>query len=270
MNAKLAIAALEPTPASEQRPLRHAPRARALPGEDALIVVPTYDERENLRGLLEAVFTHAPAAHVLVVDDNSPDGTGALADALARVDSRVHVLHRPRKLGLGSAYVDGFGWGLDRGYQRFFEMDSDFSHDPAELMRFFSALDAGAEVVVGSRNVPGGKIQGWGWGRLALSKGGSAYSRAVLGIGVRDLTTGYKAFTRKALLALRLPRVRSNGYSFQIETTFRALGAGFDVVEVPITFVDRRVGRSKMNSRIFCEAMTVVWRLRFEALREKR
>jgi dolichol-phosphate mannosyltransferase len=268
MNAKLAIA-LEPIPASEQRPLRAAARPRVV-GEGTLIVVPTYDERDNLRRLLHEVFRHAPGAHVLVVDDNSPDDTGALADALARVDSRVFVLHRPAKLGLGSAYVDGFGWGLSRAYQHFFEMDSDFSHDPAELSRFFGALERGADVVVGSRNVPGGKIRGWGWGRLALSKGGSAYSRAVLGIGVRDLTTGYKAYSRRALAELGLSQVRSNGYSFQIETTFRALGAGLRVVEVPITFVDRRVGRSKMNGRIFCEAMAVVWRLRFEALYTKR
>ncbi|HVY31366.1 MAG TPA: polyprenol monophosphomannose synthase [Polyangiaceae bacterium] len=267
MNAKLAIA-LETGPASEQR-LRPMVRPRVV-GEGTLIVVPTYDERDNLRRLLHEIFRHAPGVHVLVVDDNSPDGTGALADALARVDSRVFVRHRPAKLGLGSAYVEGFAWGLARGYQRFFEMDSDFSHDPAELSRFFDAFERGADVVVGSRNVRGGKILGWGWGRLALSKGGSAYSRAVLGIGVRDLTTGYKAYSRQALAGLGLSRVRSNGYSFQIETTFRALGAGFQVVEVPITFVDRRVGRSKMNGRIFCEAMAVVWRLRFETLYAKR
>jgi dolichol-phosphate mannosyltransferase len=237
---------------------------------DTLIVIPTYQERDNLRSLVHEVHRNAPSAHVLVVDDNSPDGTGALADTLARVDARVHVLHRVKKLGLGSAYVAGFGWGLSRGYQRFLEMDCDFSHDPAELSRFFAALDAGADVVVGSRNVPGGRIEGWGLGRLALSKGGSAYARAVLGVGVRDLTTGYKAFTRRALEALRLSRVRSNGYSFQIETTYRALGAGFRVVEVPITFVDRRAGHSKMSRRIFYEAVAVVWRLRFEALRELR
>jgi dolichol-phosphate mannosyltransferase len=244
---------------------------RALPevGAGSLIVVPTYNERENLQALVREVLLHAPAAHVLIVDDNSPDGTGDLADALAREDARVHVLHRPQKLGLGSAYVAGFSWGLLRDYERFFEMDSDFSHDPRELSRFFSALDAGADVVAGSRNVAGGKIVGWGLGRLALSKGGSAYSRLVLGIDVRDLTTGYKAFTRNALIRLGLSNVRSNGYSFQIETTYRALRAGLFVVEVPITFVDRRVGQSKMDRGIFAEAMAVVWRLRWESLRAR-
>ncbi len=258
----------QPSPASEPRPLRAPLRTMPLPelGADSLIVVPTYNERSNLEALLRAVLEAAPLAHVLIVDDASPDGTGQLAEALAGQDSRVHVLHRAGKQGLGTAYVAGFRWGLARSFQRFLEMDADFSHDPAQLSRLFAGLDAGAELVIGSRNVPGGVIAGWGLGRLLLSKGGSAYSRAVLGVPVRDLTTGYKAFTRRALESLQLDAVRSNGYAFQIEMTFRALAAGLRVVEVPISFVDRRVGQSKMDRRIFLEAIVVVWRLRFDAL----
>lgn len=245
------------------------PSSALPPGEGSLIVIPTYNERSNLEAFVATVQGVAPSAHLLIVDDASPDGTGTLADALAAADVRVHVLHRKGKLGLGTAYIDGFRWGLARNFQRFFQMDADFSHDPAQLPRLVAALDAGADVVVGSRNIPGGSVSGWGLGRLLLSKGGSAYSRAVLGIATRDLTTGYKAFTREALLRLRLESIRSNGYSFQIEMTFRALHAGMRVVEVPITFVDRRVGQSKMNEQIFREAIGAVWRLRYDALLRK-
>jgi dolichol-phosphate mannosyltransferase len=259
-------------PVSEQRPTRSAlsvPSEPAL-GAGALIVIPTYDERSNLRALVGAVLAAAPAAELLIVDDASPDGTGELAEALSSADERVHVLHRAGKQGLGTAYLAGFRWGLAaRRFQRFVEMDADFSHDPGQLSRLLDALDAGAQLAVGSRNVPGGATCGWGVGRLLLSKGGSAYSRAVLGVAVRDLTTGYKAFTRAALERLELDSVRSNGYAFQIELTFRALRAGLRVVEVPITFVDRRVGQSKMDRSIFLEAISVVWRLRLDALRHE-
>lgn len=254
----------EDSPQSELIRAQPAPRL----GQGTLIVVPTYNEGTNLRALVEAVLRVAPEAHLLVVDDASPDGTGQLAEELARRDERVHVLHRARKLGLGTAYVEGFRWGLSRGYQRLFEMDADFSHDPTQLPRLFAALEEGADVVLGSRNVAGGAVSGWGPGRLLLSKGGSAYSRVVLGIGVRDLTSGYKAFSRRALERLDLSSVCSNGYAFQIELTYRALRAGLTVVEVPITFVDRRAGKSKMNGRIFLEAVGVVWRLRAQALRQ--
>jgi dolichol-phosphate mannosyltransferase len=256
-------------PASERRPARSALHVRAEPalGLGALVVVPTYNERANLEAFVAAVRRAAPLAQLLIVDDASPDGTGPLAEALAQRDARVHVLHRAGKLGLGTAYVDGFRWGLARDFERFFEMDADFSHDPAQLARLFRALDGGAEVVLGSRGVAGGAIAGWGLGRRLISKGGSAYSRLVLGVKVRDLTTGYKAFTRRALELSKLESVRSNGYAFQIEMTFRALRAGLRVVEVPITFVDRRVGQSKMDRRIFAEAMGVVWRLRLDAWR---
>jgi dolichol-phosphate mannosyltransferase len=175
------------------------------------------------------------------------------------------VLHRAGKLGLGTAYLDGFRRALEGGYDVAFEMDADLSHDPCYLPAFLGAIAGGADVVLGSRNVRGGGVEGWGLGRHALSKGGSLYARAILGVGIRDLTTGYKAFTRRALEAIDLGSVRSNGYAFQIETTYRALCKGLRVVEVPIVFVDRRAGRSKMSRRIFAEAIVEVWRLRVDA-----
>jgi dolichol-phosphate mannosyltransferase len=192
-----------------------------------------------------------------------------VADDLAKQDKRVHVLHRPGKQGLGTAYIEGFVFGLSApdNYDYFFEMDADLSHDPKYLPAFFEAFAGGADVVLGSRNIPGGGVVGWGLGRHLLSKGGSLYSRVILGAAVRDLTTGYKGFRRGALLAIDLPSIRSNGYSFQIETTYRALLKGMRVVEVPIVFVDRRAGESKMDRRIFLEAVRMVWKLRLSALR---
>ncbi|WP_437588167.1 polyprenol monophosphomannose synthase [Sorangium sp. So ce1000] len=232
-----------------------------------LIITPTYNERDNLAEFVGSVLAMAPDAHVLVVDDASPDGTGALGDELAARDGRVHVLHRAEKRGLGTAYLDGFQRALDGGYDVAFEMDADLSHDPRYLPAFLDAIAQGADVVLGSRNMPGGGVVGWGLGRHVLSKGGSLYARTILGVGVRDLTTGYKAFTRRALLSLDLGSVRSNGYAFQIETTYRALRKGLRVVEVPIVFVDRRAGRSKMSRRIFAEAIVEVFRLKLDAAR---
>jgi dolichol-phosphate mannosyltransferase len=214
---------------------------------------------------VSSVLAVAPEANVLVVDDASPDGTGALGDALAARDARVKVLHRSAKLGLGTAYLDGFRVALEGGYDVACEMDADLSHDPRHLPQLLAAIAAGADVALGSRNVPGGGVLGWGLGRHLLSKGGSLYARTILGAGIRDLTTGYKAFTRGALEALDLGSVRSNGYAFQIETTYRALRKGLCVVEVPIVFVDRRAGHSKMSRRIFAEAVVEVWRLRLDA-----
>jgi dolichol-phosphate mannosyltransferase len=236
-------------------------------GSGALIVTPTYNERGNLPVFVSAVLDAAPGASVLVVDDNSPDGTGRIADEIAAKDPRVSVMHRPGKLGLGTAYLDAFARGLKQDYEYFFEMDTDLSHDPRYLPDFFRAFRDGADVVAGSRNVTGGGVEGWDLGRHVLSKGGSFYSRLVLGVSVRDLTTGYKGFTRGALEVIDLEGVRSSGYSFQIEMTYRAICAGLRVVEVPIVFVDRRVGQSKMDRRIFAEAIGVVWKLRFAALR---
>ena len=236
-------------------------------GQGTLIIAPTYNERSNLELFVEGTLGVAPAAHLLIVDDNSPDGTGALADEIAARDSRVRVLHRPGKLGLGTAYAAGFQQGLKDGYRFFFEMDADLSHDPLHLPEFFRALAEGADLVIGSRNIPGGHVVGWGPGRHLLSKGGSLYSRAILGVGVRDLTSGYKAFTRAALEALLVEKVDSNGYSFQIEMNYRALRRGLKVREVPIVFVDRQVGASKMDRKIVLEAVLTVWKLRLRALR---
>lgn len=232
-----------------------------------LVVTPTYDERENLERFVELVFRALPEAHVLVVDDASPDGTGELADELARRDPRIRVLHRPGKLGLGTAYLDAFRKGLAEGYELLFEMDTDLSHDPSYLPDLVHALEAGADVVIGSRNVPGGGVEGWGMGRHLLSKGGSLYSRLVLGIDVHDLTSGYKGFRADALRRIGLDRVRSEGYAFQVELTYRALAAGCRVVELPIVFVDRRAGESKMSRRIFAEAVLRVPLLRLARMR---
>ena len=237
-------------------------------GDGALIVTPTYNERENLEPFLEGLFRYAPAADVLVVDDNSPDGTGKLADEIAARDPRVKVLHRAGKLGLGSAYREAFKRGLaDPKYRVFYEMDTDLSHDPRYLPDFERALDEGADIVIGSRNIPGGGVEGWGLGRHVMSKGGSLYSRTILGLSVRDLTSGFKAFTRRALAAIDLDAVHSEGYSFQNEMTYRAMRRDMRVAEVPIVFVDRRQGASKMSRKIFAEAVGVVWKLRFDAIR---
>jgi dolichol-phosphate mannosyltransferase len=237
-------------------------RSAGMPAR-ALIVIPTFNEASNLQRLVAEVTRVLVDADLLVVDDASADGTGRLANELARSEPRLHALHRSSKLGLGSAYVAGFQWGLERGYQRFFEMDADFSHDPNYLPAFVAALDAGADVVVGSRNIGGGGVHGWGLGRHALSKGGSLYSRLVLGVRVRDMTTGFKAYTRRALECIDVGSIRSNGYAFQIETTYRALKRGLRVVEVPIVFVDRRVGHSKMTRRDVLEAVIGVPRMRW-------
>jgi dolichol-phosphate mannosyltransferase len=231
-----------------------------------LVVTPTYNEKDNLPLFIEAVRGAMPDAHIMVVDDNSPDGTGAIADAIAAKDDHVRVKHRPGKLGLGTAYIEAFTEGLAEGFERFFEMDADLSHDVRYLPDFVRALDEGADVVIGSRNIPGGDVVGWGAGRHFISKGGSFYSRTILGLPVRDLTSGYKAFTRRALEAIDIGTIHSNGYSFQIEMTYRAVRKGMRVKEVPIVFVDRTRGQSKMSRKIFVEAIGVVWKLRAEAL----
>jgi dolichol-phosphate mannosyltransferase len=221
-----------------------------------LIVTPTYNEKDNLRRFVDAVRGALPEADLLVVDDNSPDGTGELANALAAADPNVRVMHRAGKEGLGTAYIQAFLRGLSEGYDRFFEMDADLSHDVRYLPDFVRALDDGYDVVIGSRNIPGGGVEGWGLGRHFISKGGSLYSRTILGMGVRDLTSGYKAFSRRALEAIALADVHSNGYSFQIELTYRAVRRGMRVKEVPIVFVDRTAGNSKMSRKIRYDGMT--------------
>ena len=234
-----------------------------------LIVTPTYNEKDNLPRFVDAVRSAMPGADLMIVDDNSPDGTGHMADAIATKDKQVRVMHRAGKLGLGTAYIQAFQKGLADGYDRFFEMDADLSHDVKYLPDFVRALDDGADVVIGSRNIPGGGVLGWGLGRHFISKGGSLYSRTILGLGVKDLTSGYKAFTRRALEAIDIDTVHSNGYSFQIEMTYRAIRKGMRITEVPIVFVDRTAGASKMSRKIFLEAIGVVWKLRAEAITGK-
>jgi len=238
-----------------------------MPTPRTLVVTPTYNEKDNLHRFVDAVRGALPDADLLVVDDNSPDGTGQIADAIAAKDSHVRVMHRAGKQGLGTAYIQAFTRGMAEGYDRFFEMDADLSHDVRYLPDFVRALDDGADIVIGSRNIPGGGVEGWGLGRHVISKGGSLYSRTILGLGVKDLTSGYKAFTRRALEAIDLQDVHSNGYSFQIELTYRGVRRGMRVKEVPIVFVDRTAGRSKMSRKIFVEAIGMVWKLRFDGMR---
>jgi dolichol-phosphate mannosyltransferase len=228
----------------------------------ALIVVPTYNERDNVEEVVERFLAAAPEAELLFVDDNSPDGTGELLDQLAAADARVHVLHRAGKLGLGTAYLDGFRWGLARGFDYLLEMDADFSHDPQYLPELLRLAREGADVVIGSRYVEGGGTENWGAGRKLISRGGSFYARTVLGVKVRDVTAGFICWRRRALEAIDLDAIKSNGYSFQIEMKYRAIRAGLTLVETPIIFVDRRVGKSKMSRAIFLEALGMVWKLR--------
>ncbi len=227
-----------------------------------LIVIPTYNEREILPDIVKAVRAAVPAATILVVDDNSPDGTGQLADGLAGQDPQVRVLHRHGKEGLGAAYLHAFRAGLEEGWERIVQMDADFSHDPADVPRLLAALDAGADLAIGSRYTAGGGTQNWGLGRKIVSRGGGLYARLALGIGVQDLTAGFKAWRAGTLRGIDLGAVGAKGYGFQIEMTYRTLRNGFRAVEVPILFVDRRVGQSKMTGSIFLEALTLVWRLR--------
>ena len=219
------------------------------------VVLPTYNEAENLERIVAAVLEAAPDLDgLLVVDDDSPDGTGAIADRLAAADHRVDVMHRRRKEGLGPAYVAGFSQVLAEGADLIVQLDADFSHDPRDVPRLIEAVRSGADLVLGSRYVPGGAVGDWGWARRAISRGGSAYARVLLGLPIRDLTGGFKCYRREVLSAIRLDSVGALGYAFQVETTYRAVLAGFRVVEVPILFSDRRVGESKMSRAIVGEA----------------
>lgn len=227
----------------------------------ALVIIPTYNERENVEPLLERIFAEVPAIEVLIVDDNSPDGTGAIADAAAARDSRVHVMHRPGKQGLGSAYVAGFRYALDRDYEAVFEMDADFSHNPESLPVFLRELED-ADLVLGSRYLNGVTVVNWPIKRLILSYSANVYSRVITGMRVKDLTGGFKCFRRRVLESIDWSRVGSDGYAFQIEITFKAWRKGFRIREIPIVFVDRKAGESKMSRRIVYEAAWMVWRLR--------
>jgi dolichol-phosphate mannosyltransferase len=232
----------------------------------ALVIVPTYNERENIIRLIEAVLAQDPRVEVLVVDDGSPDGTGQLVDERSESDQRVHAIHRARKLGLGTAYVAGFKWALQRDYEFIFEMDADFSHDPAHIPQFLESAEE-ADVVLGSRYRDGKvTVVNWPIGRLLLSYFANVYARIVTGLRLFDATGGYKCWRRKVLEAIDLDDVKSNGYAFQIEMSFRASRKGFRIVEIPIVFVDRTEGQSKMSKKIVREAVWMVWRLRWWAI----
>jgi dolichol-phosphate mannosyltransferase len=234
--------------------------------EPVLVVIPTYNERENLEPIVKRLHDALPKAHVLVVDDGSPDGTGELADTLAAADQRVQVLHRTEKAGLGAAYVAGFRWGIEHDYRVLVEMDADGSHAPEDLPHMLDAL-SDADLVIGSRYVPGGKVVNWPMSRQLISRGGNLYSRLALGAKVKDITAGYRAYRREVLEKLKLGTVASQGYCFQIDLAWRTIEAGFTVVEVPITFTERAVGQSKMSKDIVREALLRVtkWGLRRRA-----
>lgn len=247
--------------------MKTPPRGSLASGEHALVIVPTYNESENIGKIVPRILAQDPRFDVLIVDDNSPDGTGQIADELAAADARVHVLHRAGKEGLGRAYLAGFAWALEREYGFIFEMDADFSHDPAHLPEFLAAVQD-ADVVLGSRYRDGKvTVVNWPMSRLMLSYGANIYARAVTGIHLGDATGGFKCFRRQVLEAIPLNDVRSNGYAFQIEMSFRAWKRGFRIAEIPIVFHDRTEGESKMSKGIVREAILMVWRLRWWALR---
>lgn len=246
--------------------MKTPPRGSLVSGERGLVIVPTYNESENVTRIVPLILAQDPLLDVLVVDDNSPDGTGQLADGLAAANPRVHVLHRAGKQGLGRAYLAGFQWALERDYEFIFEMDADFSHDPAHLPEFLAAI-SNADLVLGSRYRDGKvTVVNWPMTRLMLSYGANIYARAVTGLHLGDATGGFKCFRRKVLEAIPLDQVRSNGYAFQIEMSFRAWKRNFTIAEIPIVFHDRTEGESKMSKGIVREAIWMVWRLRWWAL----
>ncbi|MCI0330394.1 MAG: polyprenol monophosphomannose synthase [candidate division Zixibacteria bacterium] len=227
----------------------------------ALVIIPTYNEKENIEKIAPAALAADPSISVLIVDDSSPDGTGEMADRMAAQNNRIFVLHREKKNGLGQAYLAGFKWGLEKNFDCLFEMDADFSHDPKYLPDFLKAV-LEADLVIGSRYISGVNVINWPMGRLLLSYYANVYSRIVTGMPVRDATGGFKCYRRQVLEEIDLSKVRSNGYSFQIEMSFRAWKKGFRLKEIPIVFVDRREGTSKMSKKIVREAVWMVWRLR--------
>ena len=227
-----------------------------------LIIIPTYNEIENLGPLLKEIFSFAPATDILIIDDNSPDGTGQLADQMHEENSHVQVMHRAGKLGLGTAYIAGFKYAIEHGYDAAFEMDADFSHDPKYLPDFLKAIE-NADLVIGSRYIPGGATPNWSPMRRFISGGGNIYARFLLGIPVQDCTAGYRCYRREVLENLGLDAIQTQGYGFQVEMTYRTMKQGFKIVETPIVFMDRRVGKSKMSRTIFFEAFLYVLRTRF-------
>ena len=240
-----------------------AERSAASTVERGLVIVPTYNERENVARIIEAVLSQDPTLSVLIVDDGSPDGTGGIVDEIAAMNNRVHALHRAKKMGLGTAYLAGFKWALSHDYAFIFEMDADFSHDPGHLPEFLRAIQ-NADIVLGSRYRDGKvTVVNWPMSRLILSYAANIYARTVTGLQLFDATGGFKCFRRTVLETIDLDDVRSNGYAFQIEVSFRAWEKGFRIAEIPIVFTDRTEGESKMSKRIVREAIWMVWRLRW-------
>lgn len=227
-----------------------------------VIIIPTYNEYDNLRPLVQAVFSYAPGCDLLIVDDNSPDGTGELADELSQEDNHIHVLHREGKQGLGKAYIAGFKYAIAQGYDAVFEMDADFSHDPRYLPDFLKTIEH-ADLVIGSRYIPGGATPNWKLIRRMISGCGNFFFRFMLGVPIHDCTAGFRCYRREVLENIDLDSVQSHGYGFQVEMTYRVMKAGFRIVEIPIVFIDRRVGLSKMSGKIVAEAFTYVIRTRF-------
>ena len=230
---------------------------------DKLVIIPTYNERENIENIVRKVFSLPGNFHLLIVDDGSPDGTGAIVKALQKTfPKELHLAERKGKLGLGTAYIHGFKWALQQGYEYIFEMDADFSHNPEDLIRLHEACSSGADVAVGSRYVRGGKIVNWPWDRILISKGGAFYTKMITWMPVNDPTAGFVCYRRQVLEKIPLDNVQFIGYAFQIEMKYRAWKSGFKIQEVPITFVDRREGTSKMTKGIVKEAMYGVWKMR--------
>ena len=254
-------------PSDPPRSADPSPAVAAAVGTGAWVVLPTYNEADNLPGIAAAIIEALPGATLLVVDDSSPDGTGDVADGLAAADARIRVLHRPAKQGLGRAYLDGFRVALGEGAEVVIQMDADWSHEPSSLPDLIAQVSAGtADLVIGSRYVRGGQVVDWGLGRKIVSRGGSIFARTVLNLRANDLTGGFKAWRSSTLAAIPFDGVHAGGYVFQIEMTWRASRSGARVRELPITFRDRRVGQSKMSRRIIAEALVVVVQLRWESL----
>ncbi|MCD6382655.1 MAG: polyprenol monophosphomannose synthase [Candidatus Hydrothermae bacterium] len=227
-----------------------------------VVVVPTYNERENIEELIEKTLSTSPDIDILIVDDNSPDGTGEIAEKIAKENPRVKVLHRPGKMGLGSAYVEGFKWALEKGYDFIMEMDADFSHNPEDIPRFIEKIKE-YDLVIGSRYTDGVSVVNWPISRLLLSYFANIYARTVTGVPIMDLTGGFKCFRREVLESINLDTIMSDGYAFQIEMNYRAYKKGFRITEIPIIFIERRAGSSKMSKKIVWEAFWLVWKLRF-------
>jgi dolichol-phosphate mannosyltransferase len=232
---------------------------------DKLVIIPTYNEKENISNIVQQIMSFAENFHVLIVDDGSPDGTAAIVKQLQQTyTDRLFILERAGKQGLGTAYIAGFKWGIKAGYDYLFEMDADFSHNPKDLINLYNACAiGGADVSVGSRYVKGGKVENWPWDRILISKGGSLYARLIIWLPVRDTTAGFVCYKRKVLEKLNLDNIKFIGYAFQIEMKYRAWQLGFTIKEVPITFVDRKEGVSKMSKGIVKEAIVAVWKMKF-------